>query len=228
MSKHRRLLVVLCLVLLTAATAAAPLAAAAGSPTYVVKAGDTAWAIARNHGLTLSALITANHLRYPYIIYPGQVLAIPDSTPPVTITSPINGQTVTRTVTVTGMSDTFESNVVVRVRGTAGAILAQVSTLGGGMGTPGPYTATLTYTVPYAQWGSVEALSEDASGRTEGYAVSNRVYLSGPAVRYYTVLRGDWLVRIAARFGVSWRAISDANHLVNPNRIYPGQRLIIP
>jgi len=35
-------------------------------------------------------------------------------------------------------------------------------------------------------------------------------------------------VRIAARFGVTWRAIADANHLVNPNRIYPGQRLIIP
>jgi LysM repeat protein len=44
----------------------------------------------------------------------------------------------------------------------------------------------------------------------------------------YVVQRGDWLVTIAARFGVSWQSLAAANHLSNPNLIYPGMRLIIP
>jgi len=50
----------------------------------------------------------------------------------------------------------------------------------------------------------------------------------GGAARTYTVVWGDTLARIAQRFGVSSWAIAQANHLANPNTIYPGQRLIIP
>lgn len=43
----------------------------------------------------------------------------------------------------------------------------------------------------------------------------------------YTVVRGDTLSRIAARFGTTWQAIAAANNLANPNLIYAGQVLII-
>jgi len=43
----------------------------------------------------------------------------------------------------------------------------------------------------------------------------------------YTVSRGDNLSRIAARYGVSWSTIARLNRLVNPNRIFVGQRLTI-
>jgi LysM repeat protein len=46
--------------------------------------------------------------------------------------------------------------------------------------------------------------------------------------RTYYVQRGDTLNKIARYFGVSWRAIANANGLTNPNRIYVGQRLYIP
>lgn len=44
----------------------------------------------------------------------------------------------------------------------------------------------------------------------------------------YVVRSGDTLGSIAARFGVSVSAIARANNITNPNRIYVGQRLVIP
>jgi LysM repeat protein len=43
----------------------------------------------------------------------------------------------------------------------------------------------------------------------------------------YTVRAGDTLASIAARHGTTVNALVKANALANPNRIYPGQRLII-
>jgi LysM repeat protein len=44
----------------------------------------------------------------------------------------------------------------------------------------------------------------------------------------YIVQLGDTLTAVAYRYGVSVSAIARANNLVNPNRIYAGQRLVIP
>lgn len=66
-----------------AAAAAAPVAPAAGGlqpatpSTYVVKRGDSVWAIARRTGSSVSAIIAANGLRADALIHPGQKLTIP-------------------------------------------------------------------------------------------------------------------------------------------------------
>ena len=54
------------------------------SPTvYIVRAGDTLYAIARRYGTTYQALAALNGLHYPYTIYVGQRLLISGSgTPP--------------------------------------------------------------------------------------------------------------------------------------------------
>ena len=45
---------------------------------YTVKKGDTLWAIAREYGVTLSALIAANpQIKNPNLIYPGNQVKIP-------------------------------------------------------------------------------------------------------------------------------------------------------
>jgi LysM repeat protein len=46
--------------------------------------------------------------------------------------------------------------------------------------------------------------------------------------RTYVVQRGDWLMRIARRFGVDPGVLARVNNISNPNRIFPGQVLIIP
>jgi cell wall-associated NlpC family hydrolase len=43
----------------------------------------------------------------------------------------------------------------------------------------------------------------------------------------YTVAAGDTLSSIAARFGTTYQAVAAANHIANPNLIYPGQVLAI-
>jgi hypothetical protein len=49
----------------------------------------------------------------------------------------------------------------------------------------------------------------------------------GPGV-VHTVLRGENLFRISLRYGTTMAAIAQANGIVNINRIYAGQRLLIP
>ncbi len=46
--------------------------------------------------------------------------------------------------------------------------------------------------------------------------------------RTHVVQPGETLGRIAAAYGVSWRAIADYNAIVNPNFIYAGEVLVIP
>lgn len=51
---------------------------------------------------------------------------------------------------------------------------------------------------------------------------------SAAAPRQYTVVAGDTLTNIAARFGVSMQDIVIANGIANPNTLSVGQVLIIP
>lgn len=51
---------------------------------------------------------------------------------------------------------------------------------------------------------------------------------TAPTEVLYTVRAGDTLGSIAAAYGISWVQIAEANGLVNPNLIYPGQILKIP
>jgi LysM repeat protein len=231
--KRRLVLGMLCLTILAVLVGATPVAAAGDWPTYVVKPGDNLSRIAASHHVTLSALIAANGARWPYTIYPGQILVIPDVNAPIWIDSPQNWQTVSSPITVTGHSTTFEGALSVRVRDRWGNVLASAHTMGGGMGVFAPFTATLTFSVPYKQWASVEAYDNSAATGAEQYNTGVRVTLTktggpGPVYRTHIVQRGETLSRIALRYAVSWRTIASLNGLSNPNLIYVGQRLLIP
>ena len=47
--------------------------------TYTVRPGDTLWAISRRFDTTVAELADLNHIADPNLIYPGQVLEIPDA-----------------------------------------------------------------------------------------------------------------------------------------------------
>jgi 5'-nucleotidase len=43
----------------------------------------------------------------------------------------------------------------------------------------------------------------------------------------YTVVSGDVLWKIAKMYNLTWERLADMNNLDDPNRLYPGQKLII-
>lgn len=45
--------------------------------TYIVKSGDSLWAIAKQFGITTDAIIIANKIKDPNLIFPGEILEIP-------------------------------------------------------------------------------------------------------------------------------------------------------
>ena len=47
---------------------------------HVVRKGDTVWKLSKRYGTTMQAIILANNLRNPDLIYPGQTLFIPGAT----------------------------------------------------------------------------------------------------------------------------------------------------
>ena len=57
-----------------------------------------------------------------------------------------------------------------------------------------------------------------------------KIYTSGGGsssggAEYYTVVKGDNLSSIAARYGTTWQWLAEVNGIANPNLIYPGQVL---
>ena len=67
--------------------APAPSSSPAGSQ-YTIKAGDTLGAIAARHGISLSALLSANKLTATTVIYPGKKLSIPGTSKTPTAQKP--------------------------------------------------------------------------------------------------------------------------------------------
>ncbi|MCS7221800.1 MAG: LysM peptidoglycan-binding domain-containing protein [Anaerolineae bacterium] len=219
---------------------------------YHVHPGDTLFRIALGHRVTVRDIMQANRLRSPSLIYVGQPLLIPSRRPSVILTSPANDQSVGNPVTVRGQSDTFEALVVIDVLDQRFRRVGRATAMGGTLGTYAPFTATVPYTVSIAQWGYVEAywpspadgskldavtarvrLSPSASAslapvRNKSAGFSKLVIRQGPVVRYHTVRREETLHSIAARYGVTIRQLAAANGIRNVNRIYVGQRLLIP
>jgi LysM repeat protein len=86
MTTRRTTLILLVLALILAATAstvvAAPQASYNCTAYHTVKFGDTLNSISRLYGVSVQALMAANNIYNPNLIFAGQTLCIPGSTPP--------------------------------------------------------------------------------------------------------------------------------------------------
>lgn len=90
---------------------------------YTVKSGDTVTRIARAHGVTVQAVLSANRLRASSIIYPGQKLTIPGSKiVPVSNVTPTTPSTGSQTYVVKS-GDTV-SAIAARFGVTTASVLA--------------------------------------------------------------------------------------------------------
>ncbi len=175
----------------------------AQNQTYVVQPGDTLFSIARSFGLTVQQIAAANGITNPALIYAGQVLVIPGG-------SGSGSETVTYTVQP---GDTLFF-IALRYGTTVNALanlngltnpdvlyVGQVLVISAGSG------------VPPTQPPPTEPPTTQPPPPTENVT--------------YVVQPGDTLGQIALRFGTTYQQIALLNNISNPDRIFPGQTLII-
>lgn len=81
-----------------------------------------------------------------------------------------------------------------------------------------------------ALWAEYERLDPDFQSSDLILNISTGAGDAGGGGNTYTVEPGDNLSKIGAKYGITWKAIYDANRdiLNNPDLIHPGQELKIP
>jgi LysM repeat protein len=179
--------------------AALPLTAAAQGGTYTVRSGDTLASIAKAYGVSVNSIVAANGLSSPDHIIVGQRLAIPGAPG-----GSASGATGSAKIYIVQAGDTL-AKISQKYGVSSAAIMAA-----NGIQNANLIRVGQRLTIPGG-----------------GSAPAPRP-APAPAAKSYTVRSGDTLGAIAARYGVSASAIASANGLADPNRIYPGLKLVIP
>lgn len=232
----------------------AAMPSAAQQNTVIVQPGDTLAAIAARTGTTVQALMTANSLVNPNLIYIGQVLVLPVVPRPTTVTV-LPGENLSAIAARFGVTlesllaaNNFTAGTTIR----PGDVLALPAT-------GGPVTVIgQTYTVQrgdtlasiaarfntsVAALQSVNYLANlnrilpgqvlnipAQGGLAQGGMVPVQDTVTYPVTinGYYIVQYGDTMLGIASVFGVDAWTIARANGIYNLNHVYAGQALLIP
>ena len=185
-------------VVLLATTWLSPAVHVSAETVVLVQAGDSLSSIAFDHGVTVDALMAANGLTNPDLVYMGQELVIPvDGGVPTTTAPPL-------VVTV----EYGESLSIIAARHgvTVSAIMEEND-----LTDPDRIYVGQVLTIPNPV---VPTTTAPPTTTLPSLVV--------------TVEYGDSLSAIAGRYGVSVQAIVEANGITNPDRLSVGQSLVIP
>lgn len=230
----------------------APTYASSTTGDYRVKAGDSLYRIAQNHGVTLSALCQANGLTSSSMIHPNQYLNIPGAstrtqtnqateeasyTAPVANTSAPSREIPTVSRTSSGGYTIKAGDSLYAIAKKHGVTLSALCQANGlslsstihpnqVLSIPGSSTGEASVETPvYAESKSEVSVSYKpvmASAPRTEAATRQTVPVSSGST--YTVQAGDGLWRIATNHGMTIEQLKAANGLTS-NFIYPGQVL---
>lgn len=215
-------------------------AATANAPaTYRVVAGDTVSGIAQRYGLSTASVLALNGLGWSSLIFPGQELKLTNGGPvpsapqegPVTSGryTIVSGDTISAIAARFGVS----TQSVLTANGLGwssiiypGQTIAIPGLVGpdGAENIPAPEAPT-PEPVPEAV---VEAPVAEAPVVESAPAPEPAPEPPAPPSGTYTIVSGDTVSSIAARFGVSTDALLAANGLDWSSVIYTGHTLVIP
>ncbi len=174
---------------------------------YTVQPGDTMFTIAQRFGVSLDALIAANpHITNPNLIFPGDVLCVPE------VTAPPQGRVPASCPTgFQGRYTVQQGDTMFSIAQRFGVSLDALIAANPHITNPNELFPCDVLCVPCAQPGRVPA---SCPSGFQGQ---------------YTVQPGDSMFTIAQRFGVSLNALIAANpHITNPNELFPCDVLCVP
>jgi LysM repeat protein len=181
---------------------------------YTVQAGDTLFSIARKVGVHYDLVAKANHLHPPDGLVPGQVLTIPpadwlpEEPAKPAKTLPVKAEPAPADLVAEPQGDAFDEDE---------AALAELDSMfeeAPAPPQPAPTTELFDFETEPEPAPAVEYAPETAPS-------------SEPVFRY-TVQRGDTMSAVARKYGLTIKDLVEANDIINPNLIFPGQKLVIP
>ena len=177
--------------------------------TYTVVPRDSLWTVARKHGLTVAELAEANNLKTDAVLGVGKKLVIPTKAPAngAEDSAGVGGDTMTYTVK---SGDSL--GAIARRSGTTVGAIKKLNKLSGD-------------TVIVGQKLTLPASSETAASIA---STPSPVVKTSAEDTEHIVQPNETLAQIARRYGVTQRALGTANNITDPNKLRPGQKLIVP
>jgi LysM repeat protein len=180
---------------------------------YTVVAGDTLAVIASRYNTTPEGIVQLNGLKDANVLALGQQLKIPGKA-----SSAGTGATSGAGTTGTGGAT---STYTVQAGDTLGKIALRYGTTVAALlklnGLSNPDVLAIG-----------QKLKVPGTGGAAPAAVGTPKPATGGQGRTYVVQKGDTLLSIARRYGLTTKQLQAANNITNPDKIFPGQKLVIP
>lgn len=222
----------------SAITSATVTTSSAAAPAmYTVAPGDTVSDIAGRFGLATASVLALNGLGWSSLIFPGQQLKLTASgpVPPIAETQePVSSgrYTIVAGDTISAIADRFGvstlSILTANGLGWSSIIYPGQSIAIPGVVEPGAPAPGRDAAAPQPPADEVPAPAPIAEVTPTAPEPEAAPEPAPPVGGSYTVVSGDTLSSIAARFGISTQELLDANGLTWESVIYPGSVLAVP